>query len=287
VTASRDDASYLAALVRTEDRPRYYATLFAPEPARSDLFALYGFAAEIARVPRQVSDPTLGRIRLQWWRDALTGEGGPRQGDAPALRAIDEAIHRHSLPAAELCSLIDARTADLHADPPPTLADLLELLEKTQSSIVRLAATVIRASGPEVAPAARHAGLAYGLAGRLASFASDRAHGRTILTPDLLATEGLEPPDVFASEPGEGLRNAVSALSSLARHHLRAAREHVSRLPRKTWPAFLPLAVVEPLLTKIGDLGDDFATRDVALSDLQMLTRIALGLLFGPKPRDS
>jgi phytoene/squalene synthetase len=99
--------------------------------------------------------------------------------------------------------------------------------------------------------------------------------------------EGLEAADVFAPEPKEGLRNAVSALRSLARHHLRVARASVSRLPRRTWPIFLPLAVVEPLLTKLEQLDAAFASQDVALSDLEMLTRIALGFVLGPKPSAS
>src|SRR5688500_5120994 len=94
-----DDVAYLAGLVRQADRPRYYSTLFAPVGIRGDLFALYGFAAEIERIPDQVSDPTIGEIRLRWWRDALAGGSEfSGKGQSPALRAISAAIARHALP---------------------------------------------------------------------------------------------------------------------------------------------------------------------------------------------
>src|SRR4051794_37632556 len=94
-----DDIAYVTALVRVSDRARYYATLFAAAEARADLFALYGFAAEIARIPDLVSEPALGEVRLRWWQDSLaeaTSPGGT--GSTPALRAVTQTIIRHRLP---------------------------------------------------------------------------------------------------------------------------------------------------------------------------------------------
>jgi phytoene synthase len=277
-----DDIAYLSALVRTNDRPRYYATLFAPAALRPDLFALYGFAAEIARIPDQVIEPTLGQIRLQWWRDGLHAvTAHEAQGETPALRGVTDVIARHSLPVEPLLSLIDARSADLYSDPPPTTADLEDFIGRTQSPLFLLGAAVTGASMPDVATAAQHAGVAYGLARRMAALAADRAGGRTVLTHDLLGKEGLQASDVFASKPHPGLRKVVIALSDLAREHLRAAREHLPELPRKVWPVFLPLVVVEPLLARIDRLGTEILDRSVDLPDLEALLRIAWARLWG------
>lgn len=272
-----DDISYLARLLREVDRPRYYATLFAPEPLRSELFALYGFAAEIARIRDQVSDATLGRIRLQWWRDALDGE--PGAAEAPALRALLSVLLRHSLPTAPLKALIDARGADLYSDAPPTLADLEELIGKTQSALFQIGAALAGAAAPALTEAARHAGLAYGLACYTSAFAAERARGRSMLPENLLATEGLQPRDVFASPPDEGLHRITCALSKLSRHHLRAALE--GPLPRQALPVFLPLAVVAPLLARSDQLDAEVLERTVALSDLETLLRIGWARLRG------
>ena len=71
------------------DRDRYLADLFAPARGAPHLFALHAFNAEVARVRDAVSEPTLGEIRLQWWRDAIaSGDGGGN----PVAAALIETI---------------------------------------------------------------------------------------------------------------------------------------------------------------------------------------------------
>jgi phytoene synthase len=266
----------LSRLVRGWDRPRYYAALFSPAPIRADLLALYGFAAEVARIPDLVSEATLGEIRLQFWRDALDrlGSAGP-DGATPPLRALAEVVRRRALPVAPLVALVEARRADLYSDPPAKLSDVEGFLGETQSSLFQLAAIIHGSAGPETAEASGHAGVAYGLARRVAGFAAERARGRTILPLDLLAMEGLAAADVFAPEPNEGLHKAVTATVGLARHHLRNARERLPAVPAAIRPAYLPLAVVEPLLDRAEALGPALASQTTGLPDLESLARIA------------
>jgi phytoene synthase len=232
-------------------------------------------------VPDQVTEPALGQIRLQWWRDALKAGAEGGGGDAPAVRAAADVVARRSLPIEPFLALADARSADLYSDPPPTLADLMELLSKMQSAVFELAARVAGAGGLAAAEAARHAGIAYGLALRLAGLARDRVRGRTIFTHDLLAMEELDADDFFVAEPAPGLHNVSVALANLARHHLRAAREHVSKLPAAATPVFLPLAIVEPLLDRLDQLDAEIFQRTAGLSDLEMLSRIAWARVRG------
>src|SRR5215472_10871218 len=63
--------SPVAALVRQHDRDRFQTVLFAPAARREALFALYAFNYEIASVRNRVTQPTLGRIRLEWWRESI------------------------------------------------------------------------------------------------------------------------------------------------------------------------------------------------------------------------
>ena len=92
---SRTTSPISPALVRDARPAALLRDLFAPAALRADLFALYGFAAEIARIPDQVSEPTLGEIRLQWWRDAL--QAAAERGGATARRSarLRDAIARH------------------------------------------------------------------------------------------------------------------------------------------------------------------------------------------------
>jgi 15-cis-phytoene synthase len=275
-----DDLAYVTGLVREDDRARYYATLFAPASLRADLFALYGFAVEIARIPGLVSEPTLGEVRLQWWRDQLAlAEPGQGAG-APALTAIAGAIARHNLPKEPLTALIDARRSDLYADPPARLTDVEGRLGETQSALFQLASLVCGSRGPETAEAAGHAGIAYGIARRLARFAQDRVRGRTILPLDLLVMEELAAADVFVSPGPARLQNVINAMTAFGRHHLRLACTHLAAAPRMALPAFWPLAVVAPLLAR-AERNADLANRPIAVSDFSMLMRIGGAAFFG------
>src|SRR5215831_19928675 len=70
-SAKADRLSSVAALVQRHDRDRYQTVLFAPAAHREALFALYAFNYEIARVRESVTEPILGRMRLQWWRENI------------------------------------------------------------------------------------------------------------------------------------------------------------------------------------------------------------------------
>jgi phytoene synthase len=280
--AQNADVAGLTQLVRAWDRPRYYATLFAPEAIRADLFTLYGFAAEIARVPDLVSDATIGEIRLQFWRDQLEasnetgGEGGP-----PTLQAIAGVIARRRLPLAPLLALVDARRADLYGDPPATFGDIEGYFGETQSALFQMAAIVAGGEGAETADLAGHAGVAYGLAHRLAAFPADRARGRTVLSADRLAAEGMTGADVFAVPSSPVLAKVVSQVTLLARHHLDEARKALIRLPRGLDTVFLPLAVVAPLLDRIERLGPAIVSTPAGLSDFESLIRLSWAKLRG------
>ncbi|MDQ3558701.1 MAG: squalene/phytoene synthase family protein [Pseudomonadota bacterium] len=269
------DVAYLAGLVKELDRPRFYAALFAPERLRPDLLALFAFAAEIERIPDLVRDPTLGEIRLQFWRDRLEAVGEDVDGGAPVLRGLIAVIARHSLPVAPLMALVEARGADLYSDPPATLADAEGILGETQSSLFQLAAIVAGSAGPESAETAGHAGVAYGLARRLAGLAHEQARRRTILPLDVLARHGLGAQDVYASDAKPALLAVISDMVRQARRRLAEARAGLAALPRQLKPPFLPLAVVEPLLRRTERLGPGIFHQRAALSDLEMLTRIA------------
>lgn len=274
-TIAPDDVAYLSALVREHDRPRYYAALFAPQEIRDDLFALYGFAAEIARVPDLVSEPQLGEIRLQWWSEALAA-ANETAGEVPALRALASTIATHRLPMAPFQALIEARSADLYADPPASVGDLEGRLGETESVLFQMAAIVAGAEGPEAADAAGHAGVAYGLARRLALVGRDRLKGKTVLPQEVLQESGMSTAELFAPNPGPGLFKAVAGAVNVARGHLKEADRRVSTLKRSMRFAFLPLAVVAPLLRRIERAGADIGVREARLSDLESLIRIGL-----------
>ena len=81
--------SYPASLVRQHDHDRFLCSLFAPSEKREGLFALYAVNSEIARTREIVSEPMLGLIRLQWWREAIDSV----YSDTPREHEVVKALH--------------------------------------------------------------------------------------------------------------------------------------------------------------------------------------------------
>src|SRR5216684_3186562 len=139
-----DRLSPVAALVRRHDRDRFQTVLFAPAGRREALLALYAFNYEIARVRESVTQPMLGQIRLQWWREvvdaAYAGAPARQQFVAEPLAAI---IRDFALSRAHFDRLIDAREKDLADEPPPTLAALEDYAEGTSASLIHLALEIL------------------------------------------------------------------------------------------------------------------------------------------------
>lgn len=107
----------LDARIRRVDEPRWLSSRYAPAPERAALTVLYAFYYELARVRLVVSDQTLGQIRYQWWRDALTelAAGAPREHDV--VLALADQLAQGRLDMSSLRAMVDQHeTAWLQAD---------------------------------------------------------------------------------------------------------------------------------------------------------------------------
>jgi phytoene synthase len=249
----QDAFAYCAELVRTADRDRYLATLFAPSEHRGALFALYAFNRELARVRDMAREPLPGEIRLQWWNDVLRGERDGEAAANPVASALVQTIARRGLDTGALIGVIDARRADLYDEPMRTIADLEDYARKTSSVVVAVAAKIL--SGAEVREAADPAGIAQAIALLLRAFPLHASRGQLHVPTDLLARHGVRTSDVFAGRTSDGLNAALTDMRDLARRHLAMARTRVPELPQEALPAFLPVALVGPALRRLDRCG--------------------------------
>jgi phytoene/squalene synthetase len=113
-SASEAAHRYVLEEVRSADRDRFLAALFAPEPQRRGLLALLAFDHELARTRTVTREAMLARIRLEWWRQAVAeaaGEDKPRA--QPIVESLSETVRRHGLPPQRMLDLIDAREEEI------------------------------------------------------------------------------------------------------------------------------------------------------------------------------
>jgi phytoene synthase len=249
VTAATDPYERAAETVRTQDRDRYLADLFAPQDVRRHLFALHAFNVEVARIRNVVSDPGLGEIRMQWWRDAIVSGAA---GGHPIARALIETVRQFSLPTSALHRLLDARVFDLYDDPMPSLNDLEGYAGDTTSALMQLAAIVLAGGkDPGTADASGHAGVAYALTGIMRSLPRNAPRGQTFLPNEMLLVRGVDPQAFAAGRATPELRSLLTDIRTIARQHLVAAEREIAEFAPVLKPAFLPLALVRPYLDRM------------------------------------
>jgi phytoene synthase len=250
--------AYCHDIVRRHDKDRYLASLFAPEDKRPQLWALYAFNHEVARVREMVSQPVLGEVRLQWWSEGFNSVAAGGSPDHPVLEALGEAVRAGSLPLSALTRLIDARRFDLYDDPMPTLSDLEGYLGETSSILIQLAAMILVGDeAAKAAAAAGYAGVAYGMAGLLRALPLQRARGQCFVPRDLLEAEGVVPADLLAGKPRDALGRVIAKIIAIARERLAQARAERSRIPDEAMPALLPVSLTEAYLVKLARAGGD------------------------------
>src|SRR6218665_209342 len=92
------EPSHAAAFLKANDPDRYLASLVLTGAARDAVQALYAFNADVATVRDRAREPAPGEIRLQWWVDALKGDGHGAVRQNPIADALLTAIPAYPLP---------------------------------------------------------------------------------------------------------------------------------------------------------------------------------------------
>lgn len=264
-STDRLEAAYAhcADLVRAQDRDRFLAALFAPEPVRRHLLALYAFNLDVARVRELVREALPGEVRLAWWREVIEGEGRGAVEGHPIAFALLDTVERFGLPRASLINLIDARIFDLYDDAMPSLADLQGYAGETAGALLQLSALILACDAAAgAAEASGHGGVAIALTGLMRAFPIHASRGQCFLPLDMLAAHGLDREAAVGGKDTPELRAVFADLRAEARHHLKQAGQALSALDPATRKAlaapYLTLALVSGDLKALAQVRHPF-----------------------------
>jgi phytoene/squalene synthetase len=226
-----DLSDAVTARVQRVDPARTLAARLAPKAEADRLIGLYAFHYEIARVSEIVSDPVMGEIRLQWWREAIEEiRSGQKVRAHDAAQALEHALQatKRAFPFDLLIELIDARERDLDPAPFETIADLNIYAAATGGKLALAAAHLLAKSA---IPQDQQKGLLRaGRAWALAGLARESA----------LAKQFNARPRLPITPPAEDIAAA-------ARTAYKEARELLKRAPADILPAFAYASLVPDL----------------------------------------
>ncbi|WP_417318372.1 phytoene/squalene synthase family protein [Emcibacter sp.] len=239
MTNSGKMTGYCAEQVRKQDHDRFQTVLFAPADKRDDLFAIYAFNQELAKIRETVSEPMLGEIRLQWWREAIDEIYGGTPRKHEVVEALAQAVGMRDLPRELFDRMIDARTQDIYDESPRTMEELSTYLENTSGNLARLAAVVLGGKDEILAEAAGKSGLAWGMIGIIRAVPYHLSLRKTFLPTELLARHGLSGNSLAAPENREALSRLTAEVCGQAERLLGELRTSRKVIPSGVHSLFL------------------------------------------------
>ncbi len=210
---------YTGTLAQQHDPDRFFLTLLQPAAVRPALWALLAFNYEVAKTREVVSDPTLGFMRLQWWREALERiyAGNPPPAHE-VLEPLSAAIRAHDLPFDLFDRLITGREFDLEKGTPDSMDELKQYIAGTVTPLTLLMLKVCgqpEDGAPEISEA-------YGIVGIMRAIPYQAQQGRCFVPPhlatmDQLFRDGDKSREVLVTLHNEAAQALVDAGSFKAR----------------------------------------------------------------------
>ena len=154
--------------LKKADPDRYRAALMSDAQGRDDLLILYAFHYELSKVPDVTSEPMLGQIRYEWWREAIDEIYTDREVRRHEISTpLAEVLLRTDVPRFWIDRLIDGRARDLDPQAFTDMNDARDYARQTSGQLMQIAVKVLGGVPDE---AAIHAGEAWGLTGLARSY---------------------------------------------------------------------------------------------------------------------
>ena len=126
--------------LRLHDNDKYLALLFAPKAKKLQLAALFNFHYQISQIALEVSEPMVGLIKFQWWREAFEEM---QQGQTPRPHPILLGLQHSNVNYGRLLKVIETYEKLLNNWQPQNFSELEEFINKTQLIIFEEAANIL------------------------------------------------------------------------------------------------------------------------------------------------
>jgi NADH dehydrogenase [ubiquinone] 1 alpha subcomplex assembly factor 6 len=210
--------------------------------------AIRAFNIELARIPDLVSNPTIGAMRMQFWRQTIDKTFARKPPEEPVAVLLASYIAEgHNLSKTWFLRVIGTRDSKLSHPGFANLADLEAYAENTYATLLYLTLSALPMNSVNMDHLASHIGKAAGIAAVLRGvpllafppppnshsanppglgLPPNRERQGVISLPlDVMSECGVREDDIFRrGAQAEGLRDAVFTIATRASDHLITAR---------------------------------------------------------------
>ncbi len=249
----------------------YYSILFLPAEKRRALTALFAFYRELEEGAKECSDPALGQIKLNWWRQELTTAFSDR-AQHPVTQALLPAVARFDLPQELLLRLIDCVESGWLKNRHPDFRSLRDYCSSTSGLAEQLAARILGLNDPDALQRAQELGLAFGLTYVILNVRDDAQRNRILLPQDELERFGVTAADIFNLRETENFKKLIKFTIDKAENCYNRATSGFPAAERKAQRARITLAAIyRSQLQEIEEDGCRILRRRVELTPVRKL----------------
>ena len=249
----------------------YYSFLFLPPERRRAITALYAFCREVDDVVDEVSDPTLARTKLAWWRQQIgaTFTGTPQHPVALALKPV---VAAYRLPEEHFQTVIDGMAMDLERSRYLDFAELERYCHCVAGVVGLMSAEIFGYVNPATRHYARDLGIAFQLTNIIRDVGEDARRGRIYLPQDELTVHGVAAASLLQRESGDALVALMKdQVARTRRWYARALDALPDEDRRAQRPGLIMAAIYRALLDEIEHDGHRVLDRRIALTPLRKL----------------
>lgn len=209
----------------------HLAISLMPQHAQKHIFILYSFFAELDGLAAQVSEPMLGEIRCQWWREIITNQ----TAQSPLSQSLLETIEENAIPTDILLNMIDAKIFDLYANPMETKASFEAYAGQTYSALLQLSANIISPQNSKLfTDISGHLGVAFGVSKSISYLKVHQSRGQIFIPNDFLFELNISNDDFLSANNLPAMNQVITAFAKYGHTHYLDAKKHLNNLDKPT-----------------------------------------------------
>jgi len=244
----------------------YYSIRFAPRRLRHDLANLLAWRQQVRAILDEVADPSVARLKLQWWREELqrTYEGQPRH---PLSIGLYRVLAKHALPAGPFLQITGQVEEEILRRHPADEAALIVSCERDMGALLDLMTRCHGIDDQDQLRAARTLGVFCRLVYLIRDSGVLARQGRTLLPTNQLHDHGLSVEALTQHNHRARLPELLPGMAQLAHGLFEQSRAHA------TLPTFARVRaeLLEALLLELEKMQFDVAEQRIGLTPLRKL----------------
>ncbi|WP_323017145.1 presqualene diphosphate synthase HpnD [Castellaniella sp.] len=247
----------------------YYSFLFLPPERRRAITALYAFCREVDDIVDEISEASVARMKLAWWRGQVEQMFGGTP-DHPVAIALQRHLEPCRLRPDPFYAIIEGMEMDLDQFRYADWEALRQYCWRAAGVVGDLSASIFGYTDPRTLAYAETLGLAFQMTNIIRDVGDDARRGRIYLPADEMAQHGVTVDDILDGRHTEGFTALMQQQTQRARSLYRDAMRLLPEADRRAQrPGLMMTAIYHTLLDEIERDGWHVLNQRIALTPIR------------------